>query len=128
MKKFIITAILAIASVSAFAQTQWYQASSFASKSAYDYDWSDWEPSTVKMCFNLSNDVITIYSPTTQVYQVVTIMEPPYDPTGTQVKFYVINQYGYYGYVRLRMEDNGNSQVYVDFGDGSIVYNVKRIR
>ena len=53
-------------------------------------------------------------------------MDYPDDNTGTQVRFYVRNIYGYYGYVRLRIENNGNSQLYVDFSDGSIVYNVRR--
>lgn len=109
-----------------FAQVQWYRSTSFANKTAYG--WSNWQDSNVQICINLNTDVITIYSPTVQVYKVVRIENPPYDDSGNQVKFRVVNPNGYYAYVRLRVENNGNSQIYVDFpGDGtSICYNVIR--
>jgi len=46
---------------------------------------------------------------------------------GKQTKFYVIDQDGDLGYVRLRIEKNGNSQVYIDFNDVMWVYNVRRV-
>ena len=32
-----------------------------------------------------------------------------------------------YGYIRLRIERNGNSQIYIDFADVMWVYNVVRV-
>ena len=128
MKKFIITLILAIATTTAFAQTQqWFQATSFSSKPANSPTWSDWEPSTVKICFNFVDNTITIYSPQIQYYQVIQQVPAPYDSNGVQEKYLVRGANGYNYYVRLRIENNGNSQLYVDANDGSIVYNVKRI-
>ena len=47
---------------------------------------------------------------------------------GTNVKFYVIDQDYDRGSIRLRVERNGNSQIYVDFSNVAWVYNVVRIR
>ena len=126
MKRIITSLIFTLIAITSFAQVQWYQATSFASKPAYG-EWSAWEKSNVKMYINFSTDEIVIFSPTRQYYQVVDVMSPPYDATGDQVKFKVIDRNGYYGYVRLRGEYNGNCQLYVDFADLSIVYNVVKI-
>ena len=128
MKKFIITLILAIATTTAFAQTQqWFQATEFAAKPVYSNSWSDWEPSSVKINFNLIDNTITIYSPQIQYYQVIRQVPAPYDSNGVQEKYLVRGVNGYNYYIRLRIEKNGNSQLYVDANDGSIVYNVTRI-
>lgn len=129
MKKFIITLILAIATTTAFAQTQqWFQATGFAAKPAYSSTWSDWESSDVKICFDFVNQTITIYSPQIQCYQVIQQVQAPYDSNGVQEKYLVRGINGYNYYIRLRIEKNGNSQLYVDANDGSIVYNVVRIK
>lgn len=128
MKKIIFAIILAFVTTTAFAQTQqWFQATSFSAKPAYSTTWSDWEPSTVKICFDFVNQTITIYSPQIQYYQVIQQVPAPYDPNGIQEKYLVRGINGYNYYIRLRIENNGNSQLYVDANDGSIVYNVKRI-
>lgn len=90
-------------------------------------DWSEWEESNMKVKFNTDDDVIVIYSKETQIYKVLSLEDSPYDSSGTQVKFRVIDQDSDYGYIRLRVTDNGYSQLYVDFSDISWVYNVKRI-
>ena len=127
MKRLISTLILTLIAVTSFAQIQWYEATSFASKPQPYGSWSAWEKSNVRMYINFSTVEIVIFSQTRQYYQVVDVMSPPYDATGDQVKFKVIDRNGYYGYVRLRVEYNGNSQLYVDFADLSIVYNIVKI-
>lgn len=128
MKRFIVIITLMLVSMSAFAQgTQWFQATSFASKPSYSSTWSDWEPSDVKIKFDYVNQTITIYSPRLQHYRVIRQVPAAYDSSGVQEKYLVMDSNGYNFYVRLRIENNGNSQLYVDAGDGSIVYNVRRI-
>ena len=74
------------------------------------------------------DDIIVIYSQQTQIYRVLENMGSYTDESGgRQTKFFVIDQDEDYGYVRLRIEKNGNSQVYIDFNDVMWVYNVKRI-
>jgi hypothetical protein len=54
--------------------------------------------------------------------------DPYYDDGGgVQIKFSVIDQDGDRGTVRLRIQNDGNSQLYVDFADIMWVYNVYRI-
>lgn len=90
-------------------------------------NWSDWEKCVVTVWFNLKKDVITIFSAKTQRYQVLKLEDPPQDSDGKQVKFYVKDQDGDYGHIRLRIEKNGYSQLYVDYSDVSWVYNVRRV-
>lgn len=128
MKKLILLIATILISVSTFAQnTVWFQATSFASKPANSSTWSSWQSSSVKIKFDFVNQAITIYSPVTQHYTVVQQLPSPYDPNGVQEKYQVIAPNGYYYIVRLRIENNGNSQLYVDANNGSIVYNVIRL-
>lgn len=132
MKRFILMLMLVFGvSVMSFGQIQWYKTSEISIRylnknTGYWTNWSDWEKCVVDVRFDLNNDVITIYSKNTQRYQVLELQDPPYDSSGKQVKFYVKDQDGDYGHIRLRIENNGNSQLYVDFKDISWVYNVRR--
>lgn len=106
---------------------QWYQTTEFAYK-LEGQDWSRWYDSKITIKFIMNQDKIIIYSDDPQIYRVIATMDPPYDPSGQQVKFKVIDQDGDYGYLRLRVENSGNSQIYIDFSDISWVYNVIRMR
>lgn len=129
MKKILILFTTILISVSAFAQnTLWFQATAFAYKPNYSSTWSDWESSNVKISIDQYNEVITIYSQQTQIYKVVQRLPSPYDSSGIQEKYKVIAANGYYYYIRLRIDNEGNSQLYVDANDVSLVYNVTRIQ
>lgn len=111
-------------------QTYYYKTTQFAIKYKYSTgwtDWSDWKSSNMKLKIDLDDDIIVIYSEKIQVYKVVETMGSYTDDSGgRQTKFFVIDQDDDYGYVRLRIERNGNSQIYVDFADVMWVYNVVR--
>lgn len=122
--------ILSLFCLSMAAQNvMWFRTTEFAYR-VKNYgewsDWSDWEKSSMKVKIDQSKDVIVIYSNETQIYKVIEVLDPPYDPKGEQVAFRVIDQDYDVGRVRLRVENNGNCQIYVDFNDLSWVYNVKR--
>ena len=128
MRRFIVIIALILVSMNAFAQNvQWFQATSFSAKPSYSSTWSSWEDSDVKIKFDFVNQTITIYSQQLQHYTVIRQVPAAYDPSGVQEKYLVMDVNGYNYYVRLRIESNGNSQLYVDASDGSIVYNVRRI-
>lgn len=132
MKKALITLILIFCTLGIFAQSNviWFRTTEFSWKyKEYGVwsDWTDWEDSNIKVKFDLNKDQIIIYSPTIQVYTVLGIEEPPYDSSGQQVKYRVIDQDYDRGHIRLRIENNGNSQIYIDFADLKWVYNVVRI-
>lgn len=130
MKRIFLILILALYPVITFAQTMWFRTTEYASHyvNAYGYwtEWTDWQSSDMNVKMDLDNDIIVVYSPKTQIYKVVAAMDPPYDSSGQQVKFKVIDQDYDIGFVRLRIQNNGTSQIYIDFANIAWVYNVIR--
>jgi len=128
MKRIIVIIMFGLFCIGAVqAQTQWYKATEFAIK-FQGYEWTDWQSVNINIKFDLSEDIIVVYSKDTQVYKVLEQVASPRDSGGQQVKFTVIDQDFDRGYLRLRVENSGNSQIYVDFSDVSWVYNVTRIK
>ena len=128
MKKKLILILLGfLVSFSAISQTVWFTAFQFAYKYSSWSDWTPWKTCNIDVKFDYDRDIIVIYSQEPQVYQVYS-----YDGEGTdrdggeQVQFSVVDQDRDYGKIRLRVERNGNSQIYVDFRNVSWVYNVIR--
>ena len=134
MKKLILTILLLIGTVIvAEAQTYWYKTTSFAYRQVIGYgtwsNWTPWEPSDMYITIDLDRDLIKVYSPTTQIYFVQSYDTSYTDSSGgRQVQYTVIDQDRDVGRIRLRVERNGNSQIYVDFSNVMWVYNVKRIK
>lgn len=137
MKRFLFLLILSAFSfigLSAQNNVMWFKTTAYAYKTynfAYDQwnEWTDWIKSDMNLKIDLSTDKITIYSPEVQIYRVITTADYYKDNSGGQtVKFDMIDQDGDRGQIRLRVETNGNSQVYVDFNNVSWVYNVVRIQ
>ena len=132
MKRILIVIMFGLFCVGAVqAQTQWFKATEFAVRVVDNgrwTKWADWESVDINIKFDLSNDLIIIYSQETQIYKVLEQVKSPYDSNGTQVKFRVLDQDYDKGFLRLRVENNGNSQIYVDYADISWVYNVVRTR
>lgn len=126
MKKLIILILTLGLSYTIQAQTKWFKAVELAVK-IENGNWSDWENVNINVKFDLSNDIIIIYSKETQVYKVIEQLPDPYDSDGTQIKFKVVDQDYDIGYLRLRQQYNGVSQIYVDFSDISWVYNINSI-
>lgn len=135
MKKILMLFMLTFGIIlSTNAETQWYKTTAFAQARIYNnsYHWGDWENSNMNISIDLTNDIITVYSPSKQVYYVYGSYNNGNVYTdnngGRNIKFYVIDQDYDKGEIRLRVERNGNSQIYVDFSNIAWVYNVVRIR
>ena len=128
MKKIILGIILALfMSVPSFSQVINFKATSVAIKEV-GYKWSDWQRCDILITFNLKTDKVVIYSRPIQIYKVITQGQNFIDESGgEQVKYKVIDQDDDLGSMRLRVETNGNSQIYIDFADVSWVYNVIRL-
>lgn len=131
MKKYLLI-LLCFISISGYAQVQWYRTTQYAEATIINnrYYWGDWESSNMRLCIDIDNDQIIVYSPRIQIYQVYGVYNngQPYvdDSGGTNIKFYVIDQDYDRGNIRLRVEKNGNSQIYIDFSNVAWVYNVVR--
>lgn len=128
MRRLVIIILFGLLCIrAAQAQTQWYKATEFAVRVVDNgrwTDWSDWASVNIKIKFDIDNDMIIIYSNETQIYKILESVDPPYDPGGVSIKFRVIDQDYDKGSLRLRVQNNGTSQIYIDFADVSWVYNV----
>lgn len=132
MKKYLIILFITLLNVlNVNAQTYYYRTTGFAIKYKTVQgwgNWSDWQSSNMKVKIDLDDDIVVIYSDKLQVYRVIEDLGSYTDESGgRQQKFRVIDQDDDYGTLRLRIEKNGNSQIYIDFADVGWVYNVVRI-
>lgn len=95
------------------------------------YQWDSWKKCNVRIVINLEKDMIIIYSNVTQYYYIYDTYNngDPYPDTkgGYQIKFYMVDQDGDKGSLRLRVASNGLSQIYIDFKDCAWCYNVYKI-
>lgn len=133
MKRLLSTVILTVlVSVTCLAQVYTYRTTDYAYKQVNSSTgkwsgWSDWQDSNMTMVINFNTDVVTIFSPTTQRYKITKFVREFTDNSGgKQVEFAFVDQDGDKGHMRLRIEKNGNSQVYVEFSNIMWVYNVRR--
>ena len=127
MKKLLLTLIFLLGFISVNAQTYRYKAQNFAYKyvndNGYWTKWSDWKSCNILITIDTDDDIITIYSRTPQVYVITDYIRTYTDSSnGRQMEFKVIDQDRDIGNVRIRIEANGTSQLYVDFNDVSWVY------
>ena len=133
MKKLFLLFFTALTFTIVKAQTYYYNATSFAYKAVNSYgywtDWTDWESCNVPIVMDYDNDVVTIYSNRTQIYKITKYIRKYTDSSGgSQVEFNFVDQDYDRGVMRLRVERNGNSQIYVGFTNIMWVYNVRRAR
>ena len=133
MKKLFLLFFIALTFTIVKAQTYRYNATSFAYKVVNSYgswtNWTDWESCNVPIVMDYDNDVVTIYSNKTQIYRITKYIRKYTDSSGgSQVEFNFVDQDYDKGVMRLRIERNGNSQMYIDFANIMWVYNVRRVR
>ena len=69
-------------------------------------------------------DVITIYSQSTQKYDVVESPDDESDSKGETMKLFCVDQDGARCNISLRVQNEGTRQLYVDFSDAMCVYNI----
>ena len=128
MKKFILLlfAFLVTTTGDLFAQTYKYHTTDFAYKAVNEYgywmDWSDWEPSRCLVTINTDKDVITIYSEVPQEFDIVDDLGERYDDGGSNLTFLAVDSDGDRCHIRLRKQNNGVLQLYVEYGDAMWVY------
>ena len=76
----------------------------------------------------MTKDVIEILSPKAQIYNITEYNDFYIDKDGGRTaKFSFVDQDGYRGVIRLCIEKNGNSQMYVEYANIMWVYNLIRI-
>lgn len=91
-------------------------------------EWSDWEDANILVVFDINNDRIKIFSKETQVYDVIKDEGKSYDDGDEIYSYLCVNEDG--GQCRLklwkRFRSDGSvyNQLYVNFSDVRIVYNL----
>ena len=131
--KRILLLILLMLGMSAQAQTYQYKTTEFAIKQINSFgvwsDWSDWKKSDMLITFNYDTDVVKIYSPETQTYRLQECIGNYVDAYGgKQTEFTFFDQDGDKGTLRLRIEANGNLQIYIEFSNIMWVYNIVKLK
>lgn len=136
MKRLLFILLACLSMACASAETLWFKTYSFKQATVYNgqYSWGASQNSDMNISIDLDSDLITVYSPRTQYYYVYDSYNNgnAYRDSGggTTIKYYVIDQDGDKGELRLRMYTSGGvtySQIYVDFSNIAWVYGVRRI-
>ncbi|RWZ90369.1 MAG: hypothetical protein EO766_02900 [Hydrotalea sp. AMD] len=131
MKKYLLMALLLCNLNISFGQVMKFRSSIFSLKTKGTYGWTKWsEPTEVNILivFDLDKNRITIYSKETQVYDIYQTYEKYTDSDGDDTFEYAcVDANGLRCHVRwLKLNSqNGRLQVYVDYSDMMLMYNVK---
>lgn len=122
MKKLVTLFLLILIPVIGVCETIHYQSSEFAFKIADGY-WSNWEKTIVFISIDTDRDLIIIHTNQPQRYKIIEYMgEYEDNKGGYQIKFKVIDQDGDIGIVRIRRQNNGVAQLYIEYSDIMWVY------
>lgn len=131
--KKLIVLLLLFVSISASAQVIKFRTVAYA-ENKYSYytqkwsGWSDWEKSDMLLTIDIQNDVVTVYSPVTQIYKVYKSEKSYYDSDGDlNLLFKFIDQDGDRGTLRLLQRTSGSSEIYIEFLNIRWCYKVTRL-
>ena len=131
--KRLVFVILFLFSMCCYAEDniRYYETTSFSYKKVVNgewTDWSEWEDSGMIITMNLTKDVVEILSPKAQIYNITENKGLYFDQEdGRNVNFSFEDQDGDKGTMRLRIEKNGNSQLYVEYANVMWVYNLIQV-
>ena len=130
MKKLFIFILFVFNIVAINAQILKFRTTGYYERQKYDWGWENWsskQASNMNIVINLNNDVVTIYTPKTQIYNIYKYIGTKKDSDGDitmTYKFY--DQDLDFGNMRLMIRKNGQSQIYIDFSNISWAYDVIR--
>ena len=128
MKKFLLLLFAFMVTISGdlFAQTYKYYTTDFAYKEKDDYgywsDWTDWQDSHCLVTINTNKEIVTIYSKTPQEFDIVEDLGESYDDSGLSNTWLAVDDEGLRCHLRLRHQDNGILQLYIEYNDLVFVY------
>lgn len=131
MKRLLLAMLLCIISITSFAQVINFETTSYTYKTYNGYSWSKWAPyehSSMLLTMDMDRDLVTIYSPRTQIYKIIDYVGVYTDNDGDAVmEFKFIDQDNDRGTLRLMQRRSGKSEVYIQFANVVWVYSVIRL-
>lgn len=90
--------------------------------------WAKWQNSDMLITMDFNNDIVTIYSPNTQIYKIYSAEGSYYDSDGDyHMDFKFIDQDGDRGTMTLMQRTNGASEIYIRFANVQWCYRVRRL-
>lgn len=133
MIKGVLMLVLLFVCTAINAQVLQFKTTSYA-ENRYNYatqkwsGWSRWEPSNMLLTIDLNSDIITVYSPKTQIYVIYKAEASYTDSDGDlHVPFKFIDQDGDRGTIKLLQRKSGSSEVYIEFSNIRWCYQVIRL-
>lgn len=133
MIKGVLMLVLLFVCTAINAQVLQFKTTSYA-ENRYNYTtqkwsgWSRWEPSNMLLTIDLNSDIITVYSPKTQIYVIYKAEASYTDSDGDlHVPFKFIDQDGDRGTIKLLQRKSGSSEVYIEFSNIRWCYQVIRL-
>ena len=131
MKKILLTLALVLCTLGTFAQSSilWFRTTEFAWKQK-EYgvwsDWSDWEDVSILVVINTATDRVNIYSSEPQEYDIYDYEDEETDyEGGTSITFHCVDANGVRCDMRIRVQADGQVQLYIDYSNIMFVYNVQ---
>ena len=127
-KAFIFTLIFVLGFIAnSTAETHKYYSTEFACKikksNGYWGEWSDWEESHCLICISLDRNVINIYSNEPQEFDIYDDDEGiSEDENGSSLTLRCIDKDGLRCGIRLRKQNDGVLQLYVEYNNIIYVY------
>ena len=129
MKKLflILSCLFCMSAFDAIAQNYKFMSTDFAVKvkqdNGYWSDWSDWQESHCLININLDREEVNIYSKEPQEFTIYSVMDSEIDSDGgEQFKMKCVDGEGLRCTIRLRVQSDGQKQLYVDYSDLMYVY------
>jgi hypothetical protein len=132
MKKLILTIAVSLIGLAASAQSILkVRAYSTTEKHAYpngDWsEWSSWRDANILIVIDATKDRITIYSETTQTYDILADEGESLSDRGDKVRTYTcVDENGSRCQIRIVKRTN-TAQIYADFSNVILCYNIKSI-
>lgn len=88
-------------------------------------NWSEWKECSILVVINTETDIIKIYSKETQDYDIIKYGAEESDGEGGIVRtLYCVNENGARCNIRFRSTAANDYQLYIDFNDAIIAYNL----
>lgn len=108
------------------AQTYKYYTTDFSykAKDAYGYwsRWSEWEETRCLVSISLDRNIINIYSDTPQEFDIYDVVGESEDSDGISFTVRCIDTDGLRCLVKIRRQNNGILQLYIEYNDLIYVY------
>ena len=133
MKKVFLILILFFLSFIGNAQNILKLRTSHTSEKHTDYrghwtDWSEWREANILIVIDAQQERITIYSETLQTFDIIQdegeTLSDKGDPT---LNYYCVDENGTKCRIRIVKRNDSTTQIYADYNNLILCYNVKRI-